>query len=260
MWDAGQYLRFADDRARPFIDLLARVPAERPRLVADLGCGPGNMTVTLAQRWPGARVEGVDSSAEMIERANADHGNAARIHFTRADLRTWSPAEPIDVLVSNATLQWVPGHLDLLPALVAAVRPGGWLAFQVPGNFGQPSHTELAAVLAQPRWRDRLAGVELATPSVAEPVEYLERLAALGAGVDVWETTYLMVLPGDDAVLHWVKGTALRPLLGVLSPGEAEAFTAEYGARLLLAYPRQAFGTVLAYRRIFAVAQVGARE
>ncbi|MDQ1627733.1 MAG: trans-aconitate 2-methyltransferase [Actinomycetota bacterium] len=259
MWDATEYLRFAGHRGRPFLDLVARVPAEAPASIVDLGCGPGNMTVTLAERWPEASVEGVDSSAEMIERARTDHGAAAdgRVRFTRADLRDWSPTDPVDLLMSNATFQWVPGHLELLAQLVAGVRPGGWFAFQVPGNFGEPSHTELAAVCEQPRWRERFAGAELARPWVAEPIEYLERLTALGAEVDVWETTYLHVLQGEDAVLRWISGTGLRPVLDVLDEQEQAQFTADYGARLRAAYPQQGFGTVLPYRRIFAVAQVG---
>jgi trans-aconitate 2-methyltransferase len=144
--------------------------------------------------------------------------------------------------------------------LAAAVRPGGWFAFQVPGNFGEPSHTELAAVRESPRWRDRFADIDLATPWVAEPGDYLERLIGLSAAVDVWETTYLQVLEGDDAVLRWMRGTALRPVLSVLDGVEQGEFAADVGVRLRAAYPRREFGTVLPYRRIFAVAQLaGAR-
>ncbi len=259
MWDPVEYLRFAGHRGRPFVDLLARVDAEAPSTVVDLGCGPGNLTVTLADRWPTARVEGVDASGAMIERARAEHGAAAggRLRFTVGDLREWAPPAPVDVLVSNATLQWVPGHLDLLPRLAASVRPGGWFAFQVPGNFAEPSHTELAAVRDLPRWRERLDGVDLATPWVAGPVDYLELLVSLGAAADVWETTYLQVLEGEDAVLRWISGTGLRPVLEVLDEAERTEFTADYGARLRKAYPQQPYGTVLPYRRLFAVARMG---
>ncbi|CAA9406843.1 MAG: Trans-aconitate 2-methyltransferase, partial [uncultured Nocardioides sp.] len=137
-WDPDRYLAFADERGRPFADLLARVGAEEPGTVVDLGCGPGNLTALLAARWPGARVVGLDSSAEMIEKARAA---GSGIDYQVADLRGWRPSRPVDVLVSNATLQWVPGHLDLLPGLVEQVAPGGWLAFQVPANFDEPSHT-----------------------------------------------------------------------------------------------------------------------
>lgn len=259
-WDPQEYLRFSDERGRPFSDLLARVPAAAPAYVVDLGCGPGNLTATLAERWPDADIDGVDSSAEMIQRAHGQYGDdgarPGRLRFIEADLRTWRPERPVDVLVSNATLQWVPGHLDLLDDLVAAVGKGGWLAFQVPGNFGARSHTELAAVRDSPRWRDRLAGADLARPWVAEPDVYLQQLARHATRLDVWETTYFQVLDGEDAVLRWVRGTALRPVLSELNTVEQAEFLEEYGARLRTAYPRLEFGTLLPYRRIFIVAQI----
>jgi trans-aconitate 2-methyltransferase len=257
VWDPAEYLRFAGHRGRPFVDLVARVAADDPATVVDLGCGPGNLTVTLADRWPGAEVLGLDSSPEMIERAQAEHGSAERVSFAVGDLRAWQPERPVDVLVSNATFQWVPGHVELLPRLAAGVRPGGWFAFQVPGNFAEPSHTELAAVRDLPRWQERLAGVDLATPWVAEPAGYLELLFSLGADVDVWETTYLQVLEGDDAVQRWLAGTGLRPVLKELDEAERAEVTADYGARLRRAYPQRDYGTVLPYRRIFAVARMG---
>jgi len=253
-WDPGQYLRFEDARSRPFADLMARVPAVAPDLVVDLGCGPGNLTRTLARRWPDADVVGVDSSAEMVERALAD-GDGPRLRFDVADLREWEPDRPVDVLTSNATLQWVPGHLGLLPRMVSAVRPGGWLAFQVPGNFGEPSHTVLADMLGEPRWRTRLTGVTLERPTSEEPSTYLAALVALECSVDVWETTYLQVLEGRDAVVSWMTGTGLRPVLGVLDSPEQTEFVADYRERVTPAYPEQDFGTVLPYRRIFAVAR-----
>lgn len=257
-WDPGQYLQFGDARGRPFADLMSRVPAEDPDLVVDLGCGPGNLTRLLAERWRGAEVVGVDASAEMVERAVSE-GEGPRLRFTLGDLRDWEPDRPVDVLTSNATLQWVPGHLDLLPRLVDAVRPGGWLAFQVPGNFGEPSHIELAALRATPRWRERLAGAEVERPSAEEPSTYLEALVGLGCSADVWETTYLQVLPGPDAIVSWMTGTGLRPVLGVLDDTEREEFVADYRERVAPAYPEQPYGTVLPYRRIFAVARRATR-
>jgi trans-aconitate 2-methyltransferase len=260
-WDPGQYLRFADERGRPFHDLVSRVGAQDPALVVDLGCGPGNLTRELAARWPGARVEGLDASPEMIGRARESAGDRVRfevgdrVRFEVGDLREWEPPRPVDVLVSNATLQWVPGHLELLDRLAERVAPGGWLAFQVPGNFGEPTHTELAGVRDIPRWSSRLEGVEIARPGVHEPATYLAKLSGLGLLADVWETTYLQVLPGEDAVLEWMRGTGLRPVLAALTEPERAEFEAEYGARLRSAYPRQGFGTVLPYRRIFAVAR-----
>ena len=252
-WDPEQYLRFADQRSRPFHELLSRVRAEAPTVVADLGCGPGTLTRQLAERWPAAGVEGVDNSPEMIATAQAENG-ADGVRYTLADLRSWTPQAPVDVLVSNATLQWVPDHLPLLDRFAGMLAPGGWLAVQVPGNFGEPSHTWLRSLATSPRWRQRLAGVRW--PAVEEPAAYLARLAAAGLDADVWETTYLQVLPGEDAVLEWMRGTGLRPVLSALSDAvEREAFEAQYAARLRAAYPPQAFGTVLPFRRIFVVAQ-----
>lgn len=247
MWSPEKYLTFATERARPFHDLMARVPAVDPADVVDLGCGPGTLTLELAARWPDARVVGVDSSAEMIKAAPG-----GRAEFVLADLRDWAPAQPVDVLISNATLQWVPDHLDLLPHLAGHVAPGGWFAFQVPANFAEPSHVLLREQAASPRWSARL---QVSWPSSHEPVIYLQALLGLGFAADVWETTYLQVLPGDDAVLEWMSGTALRPVLAELSGPDADEFLEEYRAALRTAYPAGPHGTVLPYRRVFAVAQ-----
>jgi trans-aconitate 2-methyltransferase len=253
MWDPQRYLVFGDERARPFHDLMSMVRAQEPAEVVDLGCGPGNLTVTLAQRWPHARIIGVDSSAEMVAAARQLEG----IEVVLADLRDWTPDRPVDVLVSNATLQWVPNHLDLLPRLVGSVSPGGWFAFQVPGNFTGPSHVLLYRVADSPRWSDRVGRGQVARPASYSPEDYLAVLVRLGCAVQVWETTYFHVLSGEDAVLDWVAGTALRPVLSVLDDDEQAAFVAEYGELLRTAYPRRSYGTVLPYRRIFAVARRG---
>ncbi len=248
VWDPETYLTFADERSRPFGDLMAQVPATDPAEVVDLGCGPGTMTGALARRWPAARVVGVDSSAEMVAVAS----NVPGIEVVQADLREWRPSRPVDVLVSNATLQWVPGHLELLPTLVSFLAPAGWLAFQVPGNFGEPSHVLLRELAAAPSWSARL---DVEWPGSAEPEEYLAALLGLGLRVRVWETTYLHVLAGEDAVLRWISGSGLRPVLAQLEPGERSRFVEEYGAALNRAYPPGPHGTVLPYRRIFAVAR-----
>lgn len=254
VWDPGQYLRYADQRARPFHDLVARIGAEAPSYVVDLGCGPGNQTETLLARWPEAYVEGVDSSAEMIEAAGplAQDG---RLEFRLGDVRTWTPERPVDVLVSNATLQWVPGHLELLPDLVRAVAPGGWLAFQVPGNFDEPSHRLLSDLAASSPWAERFAGRTLELPGSHRAAVYLEVLADLGCVVEAWETTYLYVLQGADPVLDWIKGTGARPYLQALSDADRAEFEAEYRDLLRTAYPPKPYGTVLPFRRIFAVAR-----
>ncbi|NED95058.1 methyltransferase domain-containing protein [Phytoactinopolyspora alkaliphila] len=247
MWDPDQYLTFADQRSRPFHDLVAQVRPGPVRHVVDLGCGPGGLTAGLAARWPGARIVGVDSSAEMIERAGRYHG----AEFVHADLRSWEPDGPVDVLLSNATLQWVSGHLGMLARLASFIAAGGWLAFQVPANFGEPSHVELRDLAASPRWAGRL---EVTWPAAHEPEEYLDALLDLGLAAEVWETTYHHLLPGPDDVLEWVRGSALRPVLDLLDDDEQAEFTEAYRARLHAAYPVGVHGTLLHYRRVFAVA------
>ena len=250
-WDPDRYLEFADERSRPFVDLLARVPATDPELVVDLGCGPGQLTATLASRWPQARVQGLDAAPEMVERAQQHAGG--RLSFAVTDLRAWRPAQPVDVLVSNATLQWVPEHRALLPQLVHAVRPGGWFAFQVPGNFAEPSHRLLHELAADRRFASSTH--DLPRPAAADPVDYLADLAALGCRVDAWETTYLHLLQGPDPVFRWISGTGARPVLQALDPEQRSAFETEYRARLAVAYPTRPHGTVLPFRRVFVVAQ-----
>ena len=256
MWDPGAYLRFGTERARPFFDLVSQVRAEAPGFVADLGCGPGNLTAALAARWPGARVLGVDSSPEMIEGPpQAEAGD--RLTFELADLRTWQPDQPIDVITCNAVLQWIPGHQELLTSWVHWLAPGGWLAFQLPGNFDQPSHTILRELASAPRWRPLLDGVQL-NRQAGEPGDYLALLAGAGCAVDAWETTYLHVLHGEDAVVDWYQGSGLRPVLAALPPAPAGEFLAEYRERIATAYPPAPYGTVLPFRRVFVVARVKA--
>jgi trans-aconitate 2-methyltransferase len=253
-WDPERYLAYADERGRPFVELVARVGATAPATVVDLGCGPGNLTTLLRTRWPEAEIQGVDSSPEMITKAQVTDPSIA---FVVADLRAWArDADPVDVLVSNATLQWVTGHLDLLPALVGRVRPGGWLAFQVPGNFDEPSHTIRTALAAEPTYADHTRGV--AVPSSHDPVVYLEALAALGCRVDAWETTYLHVLSGADPVFTWVSGTGARPTLQALPDDLRRDFEAEFQRRLREAYPEHDGRVVLPFRRVFVVAEVAA--
>lgn len=277
MWDPGQYLHFADERSRPFFELLGRVRAKEPALVADLGCGPGQLTAALAGRWPDADVRGIDSSAEMIEAArelpqgrgpgsadgpgspgrpgSADQpGSPGRLSFALADVREWQPERPADVIVSNAVLQWIPGHLELLTRWAGLLSEGGWLAFQVPGNFDQPSHVVLRELAGSDRWRPLLAGVSL-NRQASDPADYLDVLVRAGCDVDAWETTYLHVLRGEDPVLDWYKGTGLRPVLTALTPSQATEFFADYGARMRQAYPAAPFGTVLPFRRVFVVAR-----
>lgn len=256
-WNPDQYERFSGERARPFHDLLARVVARDPAYVVDLGCGTGEATGTLLDRWPGARIDGVDVSPDMIDVARS-RWRPGRLEFIQADLRTWTPARPVDVLVSNAALQWVPEHLDLLPQLFGWLAPGGWLAFQVPGNYREPSHRILGEMAAEASWAMRLRDSGAGEVRSWEPEDYLAALRAVGARVDVWETTYLHVLAGRDPVFEWIAGTGARPVLRRLEASDREEFEQEYRSRLREAYPRRPYGTVLPFRRIFAVGQTPA--
>jgi trans-aconitate 2-methyltransferase len=258
-WDPTQYVRYADERGRPFAELIARVRVADPRRVVDLGCGPGSLTRTLADRWPDALVTGVDSSSDMIEAA-APHAAPGRVDFVRADLREWRPDAPVDLVVANAVLQWVPGHLDLLAPIADWLAPGCALAFQVPDNFAEPSHTIVRELRLSARWHHRLGDGADRRIGVERPETYLRALADAGLEPDVWQTTYLHLLDGDDAVLEWIKGTALRPVLDLLANDEAatQEFLAECGAELRTAYPRATIGTLFPFRRTFAVGHLGA--
>lgn len=252
-WDPAQYLKFADHRLRPALDLMARIGLESPRLVCDLGCGAGNVTALLVERWPGSRVVGVDSSLEMLARARAAHPGP---HWLHADLAGWTPEGPCDLIFSNAALHWLDDHGPLFTRLFDFLAPGGVLAVQMPHNHQAPSHRCLAATAAAGPWADRLRDVLRPAP-VAEPAFYHALLSGLGAtGVDVWETEYLHALTGANPVLEWTRGTALRPLLDALAPDQAEAFLAAYAGCVARAYPRRADGvTPFAFRRVFVVAR-----
>ncbi len=213
MWNPDVYLAFADHRGRPFFDLLSRVGAQEPRRVADLGCGPGNLTVTLGKRWPDAVIEAVDSSPEMVQAAR-DRGLNAVV----GDLADWSPQPDTDVVVSNAALQWVPGHHALVVRWASAMAPGSWIAFQVPGNFDAPSHRAVRTVARRSEFADRLGDLRFSQGNIVEtPVRYAELLSAAGCTVDAWETTYIQQLTGETPVLDWISGTALTEVKERLS-------------------------------------------
>ncbi len=252
-WDPSVYLRYADERTRPALDLLVRVPLEAPARVVDLGCGAGNITEVLRRRFPAADVLGVDSSASMLERARAA---APSCRFLAADLARWQPGEAPDLLYSNAALQWLGEHETLLPRLFATLAPGGVFAVQVPAMHAAPIRALQHEVAADGPWKERLAGVETAR-AILSAERYWDILTAAGAtGLDLWETIYLHALPGEDAPVRWAMGTSLRPFLDRLDGPEREAFVAAYRARVDAVYPRRPDGvTLLPFRRLFFVAR-----
>lgn len=253
MWNPETYLRFADQRGRPFFDLLARVGAESPRRVVDLGCGPGNLTQHLMRRWPDAIVEGLDSSTEMVAAAR-ERGITARV----GDISTFVIPSDTDVVVSNAALQWIPEHPELLMRWAESLDPGAWIAVQVPGNFDAPSHAAIRELAQLEPWAKVLGDFRFRNPKVVEtPVCYAELLTAAGCDVDVWETTYIHELHGEDPVLTWITGTALTPVRDQLTDEQWREFRAELIPMLDEAYPVRGEGTTFfPFRRIFVVAQV----
>jgi trans-aconitate 2-methyltransferase len=251
-WDPAQYLKFAGHRLRPAIDLLARVDLATPGDVCDLGAGAGNVTRLLKERWPSARVTGVDASAEMLAKASAD---APGIAWQRADLAAWAPPRPPDLIFSNAALHWLPDHDRLFPRLLSCLAPGGVLAVQMPRNFAAPSHALVAEAVRGGPWRAALEPLLRPAP-VAEPAAYFDLLAPDAAAVDVWETEYLQVLDGEHPVKEFTKGSYLGPFLASLPEAERAAFEARYAALVAQAYPRRPDGrTLFPFRRLFVVAR-----
>jgi len=251
VWNPTVYMAFGDERTRPAVELLARVHHDNPARIIDLGCGPGNSTALLGARWPHAQLEGLDSSRDMLEEARK---SGAHAHWIETDLAVWAPKSKYDVIFSNATLQWVDDHLRLIPRLLDFVETGGIFAFQVPHNMDALSHALMREAAAAGPWASKLRNVRQV--AVLEPADYFEILRPLAGEIDIWETEYLHVLEGEDAVFKWVSGTGLRPFVQALAGQEREAFVAEYKRRLNTAYPRRADGkTLFPFKRLFAVAK-----
>jgi trans-aconitate 2-methyltransferase len=258
-WDPDQYLKFADHRLRPSLELLARVPLTAPRVVYDVGCGAGEQARMMAERWPDAVVYGVDSSSEMLQKASAE---SSRVTWVEADVRTWQPEQPPDLIYSNAAFQWVDGHDTLFPRLVSLLAPGGCLAVQMPLSWGMPSHVMMRQALADGGPGGTSLGTEelrtrVGRKWVDDADEYYDLLVGQTATIDIWETEYLQILHGDDPVLEWIKGSGLRPVLNDLPEDQRKTYLAEYARRLRAAYPKRANGeTLYPFRRLFIVATV----
>ena len=251
-WDPDQYLRYTSERALPFHHLVAAVDHLEPETVVDLGCGPGGLTATLLERWPGAHIVGVDASEEMIAHAHR-RTVTGRLHFEVGDVRTWEASEPVDLVVANACFHWIGDHRKLFNHLLPQLSGNGVLAFQVPANHTEPSHTILGELCSSPRWCGLLDG--LPRTGVREPQWHLDELGGRGLDVNAWQTTYFHMLEGDNAVLEWVRGTTLRPVLERLPEKEHEKFLDEYSALLREAYPPRDGRAVFPFKRIFVVAK-----
>jgi trans-aconitate 2-methyltransferase len=248
-WDDKQYLKFADERTRAARELLARVPTSSAREVVDLGCGPGNSTALLAERWPDAHITGVDNSPDMLERARKD---LPALDWTLADAGSFRASAPPDVLFANALFQWVPEHERVFPALFAQLAPGGVLAVQMPYNANEPSH-RLMREVPEP-FASHVQGAR-ASQRVAVPAAYYDLLAPHAAHVDIWRTTYEHVMADPTAIVEWVKGTGLRPYLEALPDALRPEYLARYTRGIDEAYPARSDGKRLfSFPRLFIVA------
>jgi trans-aconitate 2-methyltransferase len=252
-WSARQYTSFEAERTRPIRDLMHAIPTVTVRRVVDLGCGPGNSTEVLAERFPGAEVSGLDSSADMIEAARK---RLPGLRFQLGSILEWEDQGPFDVILSNAALQWVPGHETLMPRLAGKLAQGGSLAVQMPDNLEEPAHRLMREVAADARWADKLSGSAAARTQRRGAEWYYSLLKPHASRVDVWLTVYHHVLPGGtDAVVEWFKGSGLRPFLAPLDAAETVAYLADYRAALVDAYPVLPDGSVLLpFPRLFIVA------
>jgi trans-aconitate 2-methyltransferase len=250
-WDPAQYLQFSNERLRPALDLLAQVPDTGPRLVVDLGCGAGNVTAVLRQRFPSAAILGVDGSPAMLEKARAACSDC---QFSHADIASWQPETPPDVIYSNAALHWVGDHRALFPRLISLLAPAGLLAVQMPAMHDAPLRRLQNEVAASGPWAEHLRGAGFAR-AILPAGEYYDLLCPLVSRLDIWETTYLHVLQGEDAVVQWAAGSSLRPFLDRLPPAMQQDFRQAYAAALRPHYPRRPDGaTLLPFRRQFIVA------
>lgn len=250
-WSPNQYLKFSEPRFRPAQDLIGRISIEAPSTIYDLGCGPGNVTQLLLDRWPAAQITGVDDSAEMLEQARQSH---AGIFWLQQSIATWAPTVQPDVVFSNAALHWLPDHRHLFPKLMSFVAPGGILAVQMPRNFGAASHSLIDDVAREGPWHSRLHHL-LQPPPVGDPACYYDLISEFADGIDIWETEYLQVLRGDNPVKEWTKGTWLKQFLDALLPAERPKFEAAYAQRVKNAYPQSSGGeTLFPFRRLFVVA------
>lgn len=247
-WDASQYLRFGDERLRPAIDLLTHVPLQAPVHILDLGCGAGNLTAILKRRWPDAEVLGVDGSDSMLDTARTA---APDCRFLRADIGSWTPDDSFDLIYTNATLQWLPDHEQLFRRLLSFLRPGGCLAVQMPVMHDAPLRLAQTQLARSPAYADVLGNVS-ERRSVLTPQGYYDLLRPLAKTLDIWQTAYLHVLQGEDAVLHWASGSSLRPYLDQLQGEQRAAFRNDYAQLMRAAYPPRADGTtLLPFERLF---------
>ena len=252
VWSAGQYVKFEDERTRPARDLLDHVPLVDARHIVDIGCGPGNSTELLVERFPGAKTVGLDSSPEMLTAARK---RLPDVEFLEADIAAWQPVGPVDLLYANAVFQWVPRHEVVLAGLLESLPSGGVLALQMPDNLAEPTHLLMAEVARSEPWAEAYSGYDVARAMLPAPARYYDLLEPFASRIDIWHTIYNHPLADAAAIVEWVKGTGLRPWLDPLSEAQRRDYLAEYTRRIALAYPPLRDGKVLLrFPRLFIVA------
>lgn len=252
VWSANQYLMFEDERTRPARDLLAQVPLDKIISGYDLGCGPGNSTELLAERFGMNVVTGVDSDEDMLENAQIRLPNT---EFVKADLATWTPPAPADLFYANALFQWLPDHLSVFSTLMDHLKPGGVLAVQMPDNLSEPTHLLMEETGKAGPWASIFEGGAIRRKTLSAPSDYFNGLSPKAARVDIWHTIYSHPMENAEAIVEWVKGTGLRPYLDAAGPEHRDAFLADYLERVRAAYPPMADGRLLLrFPRLFIVA------
>jgi trans-aconitate 2-methyltransferase len=251
-WNARQYLKFEDERTRPPRDLLAQVPLREARMAVDLGCGPGNSTELLVDRYPDATVIGLDSSKDMLRQARK---RLPRCVFIEAEIANWTLQEPADLLFANAVFQWLPDHQMVMRRLIEALPQGGVLAAQMPDNTGEPSHVLMQELANKASWANKSALAEAARVDLPHPESYYDLFKPLCRRVEIWHTIYNHVMAGPKAIVEWFKGSALRPFLSALDAPAADDFLKAYTAEIARHYPARPDGqTLLRFPRLFVVA------
>ncbi len=252
-WNPELYRQFEAERTRPALELLSRIELVTPARISDLGCGPGNSTQAISERFPSARVTGIDSSAAMLTSARA---RLPQCDFDQQDIARWQPMTPPDIIYANASLQWVDNHTALFPRLLSLLAPGGYLAVQMPDNRDEPTHSEMRRLAQMPAWRNRIGNAAQSRVKILSATQYYDLLAPGARTVDIWRTTYFHVMPSSAAIVDWVSATGLRPFIEKLNDLQKAEFIEYYQQAIAEAYPPRANGSVLlAFPRLFIVAR-----
>jgi len=255
-WNVKIYGQFLDLRTRPARDLLSVIPNSfQPKVVYDLGCGPGNSTILLKNRWPHAKIIGLDSSLDMLEEAKKSYSD---IEFIQEDIANFSPAEKVDCLFANASLQWLDHHEILIPKFLQSLNQDGVLGIQMPNNFHSPLHQATVKILqSHNHWRLYLKKLRygILIKQLYKLSWYYDLLTKSGAhSLQIWETEYFQEMASYQEIFDWVKGTGLRPVLSAMDAETQNEFSRAYVEMVAKEYPLQVNHKILLpFRRIFMI-------